>query len=349
MNMYKLKLENISDFIDHLKTSGEVIAPHRKGEQAYSFSAVTDSNEVVLDYNRTLQSIRKYFLPPVEKLLSYSTDSNEFEKIEIESKHKIYLGVHSYDMHAVLKLDYNFTEGNPEKNYLTRRANSLFIGVSFTPDDYHFSRSVGIPIEDYEGFDIFLRKQDYGYTVIVLTDNGEQLLDGFTMETEDKTTNDFTPEFKSQIKINYHQLPVVFEKVWDSPIWETISKNCVGCGTCNLVCPTCYCFNVTDEVDLALKNGTRDRHWDGCTLNSFAAVAGGENFREKLEERQRHRLYRKFKYISDITGEPWCVGCGRCVVSCTAGISIVDTVNELKDEYEQTITTKSVQQSNWVS
>jgi sulfhydrogenase subunit beta (sulfur reductase) len=76
-------------------------------------------------------------------------------------------------------------------------------------------------------------------------------------------------------------------------------------------------------------------------LNSIAAVAGGENFRESYAERQRHRIYRKFKYISDVTGEPWCVGCGRCIASCTAGISIVEIVNKLKDEYEQTRLIKS--------
>ena len=120
---------------------------------------------------------------------------------------------------------------------------------------------------------------------------------------------------------------------------------CVGCGTCNLVCPTCFCFDVEDNMDLSLQNGTRDRSWDGCMLNGFAAVAGGENFRKTLADRQRHRVYRKFKYITYITGEPWCVGCGRCTVYCTAGISIVEIVNQLCVEYERKYLNRPVEQS----
>ena len=51
--------------------------------------------------------------------------------------------------------------------------------------------------------------------------------------------------------------------------------------------------------------------------------------------RQRHRVFRKFKYISDQTGQPWCVGCGRCTAYCTAGISIVNIVNRLIGDTER--------------
>ena len=347
MNMYNLKLEKVSDFIVHLQKYGEVIAPHPIGDASYSFSTVTNPNTVELDYNRTLQSIKKEFLPPREKILSYSTESNQYEKVELKAEPRIFLGVHSYNMQAVLKLDFNFSQGNPELNYLKRRENTTFIGVSYSSDKYHFGRSVGIPVEELNGFDLFLRKNKSGFTIIVVTEKGEKLLKEFSLPEESENTPENSIEFSTQIKINYNRLPELFEHAWNSPVWESVSKKCVGCGTCNLVCPTCYCFNVEDDVDISLKNGTRDRHWDGCMLNSFAAVAGGENFRESLGERQRHRIYRKFKYISDITGEPWCVGCGRCIAACTAGISIVDIVNQLKEEYEQTHLTKSTHQHEW--
>ena len=70
-------------------------------------------------------------------------------------------------------------------------------------------------------------------------------------------------------------------------------------------------------------------------LRGFTEVAGGEIFRDELAARMRHRIYRKFKYISDITNEPWCVGCGRCTIFCPAGISIVDIVNRLVSDYDK--------------
>ncbi len=349
MKKYNLLLQNIPDFVTHLQKHSEVIAPHKKGDNSFSFNTVSDPGQVVLDYNRTLQSIRKFFLPPNERMLNYSLEENTYEKIDIENHPRIFLGVHSYDMKAVLKLDFNFSHRSPEANYLIRRENCSFIGVSFEPDEFHFSRSVGITVESTEGFDLYLNRHETGYTVAVLTDKGNALIAGFNKLDDPIEETPANRPFKNKIKFNYNRLPEVMDTAWNSKVWEEVSKRCVGCGTCNLVCPTCYCFNVVDNVDLSLKSGSRDRHWDGCMLNSFAAVAGGENFRETLAERQRHRVYRKFKYITDKTGDPWCVGCGRCTAFCTAGISIVEIVNQLSDEFEQKLIRKSSASSEQTS
>ena len=340
MEKYQLNNKQLPSFIDHLKKQGTVFAPHKKGEASFSFAKVVDPDSVILEYNRTLNSVKKYFLPPREQLLSFSKTDNSFRKGSFKNEKKIFLGVHSYDMKAVLKLDYNFLQGNPEENYLQRRKDSSFIGVSFIPDEFHFSQSVGIPLHDTEGFDIYLEQNSDGYTVKIITEKGEKLIDGFDRVSKAKDISSNHVQFQNKLKYNYNRLPEVFEQSWNAAVCEEVSKKCVGCGTCNLVCPTCYCFDVEDNLDLSLQTGTRDRSWDGCMLNGFAAVAGGKNFRESLAERQRHRVHRKFKYISDITGEPWCVGCGRCTAYCTAGISIVEIVNQLCDEYEQNYLTR---------
>ena len=70
-------------------------------------------------------------------------------------------------------------------------------------------------------------------------------------------------------------------------------------------------------------------------LNSFAEVAGGEDFRDKLSRRTRHRLYRKFKYITDQSSEIHCVGCGRCSRYCPADINLVEIINNLIDDYSE--------------
>ncbi len=335
MKTLHLPFSRVESFISHIRAYGDVFAPHKKGDASFTFEQVIDTKDTVLDYNRTLHSIKKYFLPAREELLSFSMDDYSTSQNDISQTPRIFLGVHSYDMQAVLKLDYNFTQGNPEKNYLSRRKNATFIGVSYTPDDYHFGRSVGITIEETDGFDIFMDRTVDGYILNVLTDRGHELIQDFAHVVSVTKSEKQNHEFKNKIKFNYNRLTDVFDHAWNSTVWADVADQCVGCGTCNLVCPTCYCFNVEDDVSLDLKSGSRERTWDGCMLNSFAAVAGGENFRHGLDERQRHRIYRKFKYISDITGEPWCVGCGRCTAYCTAGISIVDIVNQLSADYER--------------
>jgi ferredoxin len=116
----------------------------------------------------------------------------------------------------------------------------------------------------------------------------------------------------------------------EHPVWAERAQLCHSCGSCNLVCPTCYCFDVQDDVGWDLQNGTRSRRWDGCLLSDFALVAGGHNFRHRREQRYRHRYYRKGKYLWDRMGQIACVGCGRCITACTTKIANpVDVYNAL--------------------
>ena len=124
-------------------------------------------------------------------------------------------------------------------------------------------------------------------------------------------------------------LPEILDESYDSLIWDALSRNCFSCGTCNLVCPTCYCFDVREVVEMNLLEGRRERRWDGCMLQNFAEVAGGENFREHKADRLRHRIFRKGKYMREMFGKSGCVGCGRCDRHCTAGISIQQICKQL--------------------
>jgi len=328
--------ENVTrKFISFLMQKGELIAPHKTGDISYKFDKVSDPAEVILNYNRTILPLKKAFMPPRETLINFNIKNNQYSKPQINSEPKIFFGIHSYEMQSIKRLDYCFITGQPESNYLTRRENCLFIGIAYKPDEWHFAGSVGIEINETDGFCLYFYPAENGYVVFEITDEGKNLLYEFG-EGRQITEEDFElNENKFQAKIKYHEngIPKIFTHVYNSKVWEEVAQKCVGCGTCNLVCPTCYCFDVRDEIELDAEHGERERFWDGCMLNKFAEVAGGENFRENLGSRNRHRLYRKFKYITNQSGELHCVGCGRCSRFCPANISLVEIVNNLIDDY----------------
>jgi ferredoxin len=74
---------------------------------------------------------------------------------------------------------------------------------------------------------------------------------------------------------DWHETPHVLERSWNSSVWHRKAEKCLACGSCNIVCPTCYCFDIREEVDESLKTGRRFREWDGCMLSGFALVAAG--------------------------------------------------------------------------
>lgn len=333
------------NFIAFLMKKAEVIAPHKKGEASYSYQTVENPADVVFAYPRTIQPLKKFFLPARETLLTFNRKDNKFLEEKTEAKERIFFGIHSYEMQGVFRLDYSFKSGNPESNYLTRREKALFIGISFTPDEYHFCKGVGIDIEQTDGMCLFFNVVANGFDVYVVDEAGQMLISksklGQPVNGEAKIAD---RPFKNKIKLHFNRLPQVFEHVYKSKVWDKVAERCVGCGTCNLLCSTCYCFDVRDEIELDTVNGKRERFWDGCMLNSFAEVAGGENFREKLSHRTRHRLHRKFKYITDHSGELHCVGCGRCSKFCPAEISIVEIINNLIDDYSE----QQKKHVNWI-
>ena len=325
-------------FLEYLISKGTVFAPHKKGENSFSFEKVENTDDVIFNYPRTIQPLKKFFLPAREKLFSFNLKENTFAEAEMVKEKKIFFGIHSYEMQSILRLDYSFKKGNPEPNYLSKRENACFIGISFAPDPWHFSKSVGIEIEKLEGFCLFFEPVENGHLVFEVNATGREMLSEFGAGSLVDTLIDFEitdKNFKAKIKYHYNRLPQVFEYVYKSKVWDKVAEKCVGCGTCNLLCATCYCFDVRDEIDLNMTDGKRERFWDGCMLNTFAEVAGGEDFRGKLSGRTRHRLYRKFKYITEESGELHCVGCGRCSKYCPANINIVDIINDLIVDYNE--------------
>jgi sulfhydrogenase subunit beta (sulfur reductase) len=226
---------------------------------------------------------------------------------------------------------------------MTRRHNATIIACDVArPSDNVFASSMGTAVVK-EGYDILLTDIGDGYVAEAATAKGEQLLakakgaqadPQALKKREDVWARNKKSLNKHELKCDPAYLPKVLAKAYKHPLWEERAKTCFSCGSCNQVCPTCYCFNVQDDMNWDLATGTRSRAWDGCLLDGFTKVAPAHEFRKARADRFRHRLYRKAKYVPEkLGGQIACVGCGRCIGACLPDIANpVSAFNRLIDD-----------------
>lgn len=359
-----MEREDLARFVGRLCAEKEVHAPGRKGRK-FAFQRLNEVEDLVLDYDVTLLPPKKYFLPQRETLLRFeigppgtSTSDNSTSdgrtldsgakpavRSVIEARGIVLFGVHPYDIVGLNLLDKVFADTHPDPNYLEKRARAVVIGLlPQRVSPYAFAGQMDA-VRVREGFDLHFGLVNGRYVIAVGSDRGMDVLRDYGDSRpahqadvalfhalEDEVSRKLT---NWSARFRHEDLPRALGAGTKHSLWKENAERCLSCGSCNLVCPTCYCFDVQDEVALTLREGERYRMWDGCLLEDFAAVAGGENFREHRETRYRHRFLRKGKYVPERHGVVGCVGCGRCSTACLPDIANpIEVFNALADRRE---------------
>ncbi|HOO97739.1 MAG TPA: 4Fe-4S dicluster domain-containing protein [Caldisericia bacterium] len=340
MEHYVFEKEKVKKLLELLIDQFDsVYAPVSKGKK-FTFDRITDPSQAKFNYVRTILPPKKYLMPQKEQIVSFDLgkDVPEFKET-VEAPKQVIVGVHPCDLRAVSLLDKVMLSGNTDPYYKARRENTVIIGIDGVPDEYSYETSV-MDLRVTEGFDLFLT--DLGDTVLVdvATPKGKEIIvkidakaaNSEQLSKREKAIESIKQMYTAKIDTPAALIPLSLEGKWDHKVWDEMGARCLSCGQCILVCPTCYCFNVTDDLDLTMKAGVRTRQWDGCQLADFAMVGHGENFRDDAGARIRHRFHRKFKYHIDSHSQTFCTGCGRCWEYCPSDINLVDIANTITSE-----------------
>jgi sulfite reductase subunit B len=337
---YTITKYGFQSMVESLFGEMEVIGVKSK-QGKYVYDRVSSFEELCLDYDVTLMPPTRYFLPVRETLFEFVGNGETKISPLVEAKPRAIIGIHPYDIKAIEMLDEVFMVTNPDPNYSARRRNTIIIGFDcLSPSPNSFASSMGTNVTE-TGFDLLLTDIGNDYIVTIGSEQGAILLKkcaDLKIPTEQELTRrdavreDALAKFELCLNIPREMLPKLLEDYYDDPYWESRSETCLSCGSCIMVCPTCFCFDVIDEVSLNLIEGRRFRQRSGCMLTDFASVGSGQNFRGDKASRFRHRILRKGKYILERYGKLGCVGCGRCTTACLADIaSPLEVFNTIGD------------------
>lgn len=336
MEAKQLLQKDLKEFVEHLLSSEyRVIAPVSDGE-LFLFAELKSFDEMNLEAIITDRPPKEHFFPRTEKILSYDLEKDgvHVKSTESEFPKTVLLGTRPCDAASLTIMDKVFNSEYQDDLYQARREATTVISIACTGfDDACFCTSAGFSPQSKEGSDILLSKDDKGdYFVQILTEKGESLLTA----SSGKFFSDVKSGSKAPEEIDGPPKHFDLEKIkpwldehFEHQIWDTRSLKCLGCGSCSFLCPTCHCFDITDET--GMQQGDRIKNWDCCGFGLFTLHASGHNPRTGQSSRYRQRIMHKFKYYVDNFDQTACVGCGRCLRACPVDMNMMEMLSQISE------------------
>ncbi len=332
-----LKKDQFSSLLAALAEEYAIYAPLgvEGGEGKLRFRRVSSADEVSLDGLNSTVPPKELFLPSCETLWE-SADGKMTEVLPDEKR--IVVGIRPCDARALTILDSVFdSEDVKDPFYVSRRRNTVVVALACNePRATCLCASVGGDPFGKDGADVLLVDLGDSYEASPLTDRGKELLakvEGSKpkagaskkLASAAVTKAGAGPGFDKALGNACEKLASIF----DSPAWKDVSASCLGCGACSYLGPTCYCFDMTDE---RTRSGARKvRTWDCCMFPLFTLHASGHNPRPTHVERFRQKIMHKFSYHPGTHGALACVGCGRCIRNCPAGMDLREVLAVLAE------------------
>ncbi|MDY6879133.1 MAG: 4Fe-4S dicluster domain-containing protein [Thermodesulfobacteriota bacterium] len=321
--------------LEGLQERYRIFVPVKEGD-FHDFKLMTEGRRPDFGYSNTRLSAKSLIYPQSERMFVYTIDENEEEANILKEEPKDYtpqaiVGIRPCDVQAFEIVKRNFDTAEYRDPWWVQHFEStVFVGLGCDePCETCFCTEVGGGPFSEKGMDVLLYDLGESFLAKGLTEKGEAFLKeaegGSPAEAGDiKAAEEMEEGALSKIeqKVPTDKLKdKVINELFDASFWEDVAFSCLNCGTCTYLCPTCWCFDIQDEV--LGKEGDRMRNWDSCMFPLFTLHGSGHNPRDKKVQRVRQRFMHKLKYYVDKYQKGvQCSGCGRCVRYCPVNIDI---------------------------
>ncbi|GIF02052.1 4Fe-4S dicluster domain-containing protein [Paractinoplanes rishiriensis] len=278
------------------------------------------------------QSVKDFLHPPRARLWSSNRDGTGVRGPDEPPRYAL-IGVRPCDLAAIGVLDRVLNRGeHPEPIYTSRRAGVFVVAVDCTePAATCFCTSMGGGPGAHEGFDLamteLLGKGGHRFVIRAGTPAGADVLAALPAVPAAEATLAEAEEAVAGAEraitraMPSGSLPDLLAASVESPHWADVAARCLTCANCTMVCPTCFCTTTADVTDLTGDHAERWRRWDSCFDLDYSYMHGG-SVRRSGASRYRQWITHKLGTWHEQFDSSGCVGCGRCIAWCPAGIDI---------------------------
>ena len=312
-------------------------------QEAAHYRLTRRADGALFGFNVGPQSWKKFLHPPELKLFSAAKDNGRLKIHADETPPPPYafIGVRGCELVAIGLQDRVLLRDKFADPIYARRREQLFVvAVQCTQAAPTCFCHAVAPWSEKAGFDLSLTEllDEYGHRFIVKvgSDRGREILNELDHQAASAqdcelalaAANNASAQQIRNLETN--GLRELLLQNFEHPHWDKVAERCLTCANCTMVCPTCFCTTVEDTSDLTGDHAERWRRWDSCFTLSFSYIHGG-SIRTSPKARYRQWLTHKFASWIDQFGTPGCVGCGRCITWCPAGIDLTREIKALRD------------------
>ncbi len=322
-----IRKQEVNQWLAKLLERGEVIAPVAGPCGEVTFSKITSPDQALRAFGNPLSPPKRFVLPQTDPIVQIRHGWHGTEVAPIhDPAPRILFNVRPCDAKGIAFLTKIYEMEPADASVLRRTANLTIVSLACNepcPSGFCVCSDSG-PVPR-AGHDIQLTDLGDKYLAGIDTEKGEAAIsdawDLFSPATQDDLTRrgDLEAEARRRLGEETCHFASAMRRIStnrvDDALWERMSDWCLECGGCNFICPTCYCFSVSDRDGDG--SWTRCRTWDSCQYAAFTLEASGHNPRAHRRDRMKRRFFHKASaqyYVRD--GMAGCVGCGRCINVC---------------------------------
>jgi len=287
-------------------------------------------------YRNTVIPPKANFLPPMEEMFHFQKDKEGYQiELPPDGGKQLLFGIRPCDAKAMALIDANFRDLYKDPYYLSRRNSAVLVGLGCdNPSESCFCTSMGVSPAESKDVDLMLTDIGDEFLIEEVSNKGKELiaksrgLKGATKGDEAKAKEAKKASYdKVTRKLDTEGIADKLQASFDDEeFWEKVAAKCISCGICTLLCPTCYCFDINDE--LTKQQGTRLRSWDSCGFPVYTKMPM-ENPRAEKWKRVRQKVCHKFEFYPMNFDVIACTGCGRCIRLCPVNWDITQVLNSV--------------------